>query len=143
VRDEVLGAHREREKAINEWSIRVYQQLQAGYGTEAIRSQFGKLEDATPEDIAKVIAKAKDRYLGYYEFEKLSNRESAKYEIMFGLLFVILMAAFVHYMGWSTAPRQNGRLVWFALVGVAFSCYGLWNWINAEPSGKRSDLEQL
>ena len=143
MRDDPSMAQRERDKGIDALSIRVCQQLQAGYGIEAIRTQFGKIEDATPDDIARVIARAKQRYLGYYEFERLSNQKSAKSEIIGGLVFVILVIAFVQYMGWSTAPRQNGRLIWFALVGVGISCYGLWNWVNAEPSGKRSDIDEL
>ena len=138
-----LVEQREREEGIDALSIRVCQQLQAGYGIDAIKSQFGKLEDAKPDDIARVIAKAKQRYLGYYEFERLSNQDSAKDEIIVGLVFVALVIGFVYFMGWSGAPYQNGRLIWFALVGVGISAYGIWNWVNAEPSGKRSDIDQL
>ena len=141
--DDHSVAQREREKGIEAFSIRVCQQLHAGYDIEAIKSQFSKIEDATPDDIEKVIARAKDRYYGHYEFAKLSNQDSAKSEMITGLVFVIIVLAFVLYMGWSTAPRLNGRLIWFTLVGVAISLYGLWNWVNAEPPGKRTDIDQL
>ena len=138
-----MGIDDERAAALDPWSIRVYQQLQAGYSIDSIKAQFERVIDATPEDVSWILDRAKARYIGYFESYKMSNRDSAKWMLWAGPALALAAIVLISTLGWSTAGRQNGLVIWTILVGIGLFGYGVWCWIDAEPEGRRSDIDQL
>ena len=133
----------ERMAELEPWTIQVYQQLQAGFAIADIKAQFSRIENADPEEVAWVLSMGKQRYVGYYDLHKNSNRASAKWTIGVGIGLIILLFLVLQNFGWSTAGRQNGKIIVGILVGVGALGYGTWEWFSATPNGRRQDLDQL
>jgi hypothetical protein len=133
----------ERAVELDPWSIRVYQQLQAGDPIDDIKAQFERVVDATPQEVEWILERAKRRYLGYFEEYKVSNRFGTNWMIFGGIGLALATTIWIATNGWSSAGRQNGRAIWAVIVGVGVCGYGIWGWFTAEPKGKRKDIDLL
>lgn len=123
----------QRQKELEPLSIRIYQQISAGYPMDQIRGQF-EGTDLPPEDVAWALENGKQRYLGYQRFLRESNRDIAKWPMLGGLGLLAIVWFFLTTMGWSTAGRQNGMIYMGFIAGAGGFLYGAYCWINATPN---------
>lgn len=130
----------ERQQELEPLAIHVYQQISAGYPMDQIRSHL-KGVDLSSNDTAWVLENGKQRYLGYQKFLLESNRNDAKWFILGGIAFLVVCYLFVSIMGWSTAPRLNGKIYFGYMVGIGSVIYGAYCWLTAAPDGVREDLD--
>lgn len=130
----------ERQKELEPIAIHVYRQISAGYPMDQIKGQF-KDVDLSPNDKAWILESGKQRYLGYQEFLLESNRNDAKWFVISGVGMIVLFYLFVSFMGWSSAPRQNGKIYFGYIFGIGAIIYGAYCWITAAPDDVREDLD--
>jgi len=79
--------------------------------------------------------------LGYQQLLLQSNRDDAKWSIVIGVALILMYYILITAMGWSTAPRQNGRFYLGFTIGIGAILYGAYCWITAAPEGFREDLD--
>lgn len=120
-------------------SIRVYQQISAGFPKEKILGQFDDFE-ADPEEVHWVWATAKQRYFGYQQHRRDVNRDSGKSFMLTGVGLLMLISLILGFIGWPTAGRQVGMTYMAIIGGSGALLYGAYVWLTAEPTDTRTDL---
>jgi hypothetical protein len=129
----------QRQRELEQASIRAYQQISAGFPEATIREEIASL-DLEPDEFAWVWNTGKQRYFGYQHHLRDVNRGSAKSFIVGGALMLGIVAAIVSSMGWPTAGRQVGMANMAMIGGAGSLMYGLYCWLTASPSDTRVDL---
>lgn len=134
----------QRQKELEPLSIRVYQQLQAGYPIAAIKGQFDEFDDSDPEEISWILSTGKDRYIGYWKFRAREHTGYSKEFILIGAAGVALYFIITQVFGyWPDFGRGRGMLRFLLLAGLAAVGYGIWAYASDKPPATRTDLDQL
>jgi len=115
----------ERKKELEPFSIRVYQQISAGYDWEKIKNQFSNM-DTDADEVAWVIETGRLRYLGYQRHLQYNNKSEAKIAIFVGLGLLVLLAISLSVVGIPTFGRGRGIALSTALLGLGAIGYRPW-----------------
>ncbi len=133
----------DRKQELSEISIKVYQQLQAGYPIDKIKHQFDHVQEANKDEITWVFNAAKERYIGYYDLYKRENYNTAKWMIIGGLSIILFVYFILTLIGEPNAGRNQGRAIIGFIVGTSACCYGIFILVKASSDDRRKDLDQL
>jgi hypothetical protein len=133
----------ERKAELEPMAVMVCQQLHSGYAIDTIKNQFDDIAGADPHEILWALEEGKQRYVGYYDFRKQSNRADSNTPILIGVGLLVMVLFILGSFGWSTAGRHNGKAIIAIIAGVGAVGYGVWIRISAEFDGRRRDLGQL
>jgi len=134
-----LEPSKERQKELEKFAVRVYQQISAGFPMTAICSQFEN--SGLPQtDIDWIIENGKERYFGYQRYRRDVNRGSAKSFMFGGIVMVGIAILVLASVGSPSAGRHVGMLNFAILGGIGAILYGVYCWLTAEPKDVRTDL---
>ncbi len=133
----------DRSDELEELSVHVYQQLQAGCLANAIRPQLENYVTLSADETDYVIKRARERYDGYYDLYRASDRDTAKWLVWGGILLIGVIYLAISTLGLPVHGRGRGIATTGMLLGGGAIAYGVWIWLKAGLTGRRSDLDEL